>query len=145
MSKKNQEQSLAQRRAAHALSCIKRHEQRNQNRSEPDYGNYVSYVQSLPPTIVMNGLGQAMATLLSKANGNLEEPHGMLYANLQDWLCGNDAAAPYPNAPGGDTRLIEAIVGGTERQYLHAQAEALAYLIWLKKFANAYLQKGRDE
>lgn len=123
------QQSLAQRRAAHALACVEKHIGKN-------YGNYVSYVESLPATILMNGLGQAAATLLSKG----DEPHRLLYADLQSWLCGTDDAAPYPKA--GD--LMKAITGKPERDYLHAQAEALAWLIWLKKFANAYLKKGEN-
>lgn len=139
------QQSLAQRRAAHALKRIEAHRDRNKGNPKPDYGNYVSYTQSLPATILMNGLGQACATLLSKAEDDLEKPHGLLYGDLQDWLCGSDPAAPYRNVQGGDKRLIEAIVRGSEHQYLHAQAEALAYLVWLKKFANAYLQKGEND
>lgn len=124
-------QSVAQRRAAHALACVEKH-------IDKSYGNYANYVESLPATILMNGLGQAAATLLSKAEGRLTEPHGLLYADLQSWLCGDDAAAPYPNAP----NLMKAIVEREQRDYLYAQVEALAWLVWLKKFANAYLKKG---
>jgi len=126
-------QSLAQRRAKDALACVEKH-------TGQFYGKYVSYVEALPATILMNGLGQACATLLSKAEGKLTEPHGLLYADLQGWLCGHDAAAPYPKAP----NLMKAIVEKEQRDYLHAQAEALEYLVWLKKFANAYLESGND-
>lgn len=124
-------QSLAQRRAKHALDCVEKHVGKS-------YGNYVNYTESLPATILMNGLGQAAATLLSKAEGKLTQPHGLLYADLQSWLCGSDEAAPYPKKP----ELMKAIIEGDEKYYLRAQAEALAWLVWLKKFANAYLKKG---
>lgn len=124
-------QTLAQRRAAHALACVEKH-------TGNSYGNYVSYVESLPATILMNGLGQAAATLLSKADD--KEAHGLLYADLQSWLCGSDSAAPYPRAPD----LMKAITGNKQKDYLHAQAEALEYLVWLKKFANAYLEWRKD-
>ncbi len=133
-------QTLAQRRAAHALRCVEEHAQRNRNQNQPDYGNYVSYVETLPATILMNGLGQAAATLISKAEGDLRKPHGLLYADLQSWLCGTDEAAPYRGAG----NLMQAITCGNETAYLHAQAEALAWLVWLKKFANAYLKKGEN-
>lgn len=48
------QQSLAQRRAAHALKRIEAHRDRNKEKQKPDYGNYVSYTQSLPATILMN-------------------------------------------------------------------------------------------
>jgi CRISPR-associated protein Cmr5 len=124
-------QSLAQRRAAHALKCVEQH------LVSKSYGNYVSYVESLPATILMNGLGQAAATLLSKTKGNMREPHGLLYNDLKSWLCGNDKAVPYPNAP----CLMKAIIEKDQRDYLRAQSEALAWLVWLKKFANAYLKR----
>jgi CRISPR-associated protein Cmr5 len=125
-------QSLAQRRARHALERIKE----RINTGPKDYGNYVSYTQSLPATILMNGLGQACATLLAKS-----EHHRLLYEDLQSWLCGDDSAVPFRN--GGE--LMEAITQKDQRAYLHAQAEALAYLVWLKKFANAFLERGTSE
>jgi CRISPR-associated protein Cmr5 len=126
-------QTLAQRRAAHAFARIRTHE----TAGAGSYGNYVSYVEALPATILMNGLGQAAATLLSKAT----EAHSLLYSDLQEWLCSADTAVPYRNATGGNDRLMQAIIAKDERTYLHAQAEALAYLVWLKKFANAWLQR----
>lgn len=139
-------QSLAQRRAAHALQRIQTHEHRNQGAKKPDYGNYVSYVEALPATILMNGLGQAVATLLAKAEGNLKKPHGLLYADLQDWVCGSDPAAAFRNTlDKADDCLMRSICGEEQPAYLHAQTEALAYLVWLKKFAKAYLERGTDE
>jgi CRISPR-associated protein Cmr5 len=143
-------QSLAQRRAAHALSRIRLHEKAGAN----SYGNYVSYTESLPATILMNGLGQAAATLLSKAAREKKDgkeviketdPHYSLYRDIQDWLCGSDPAAPYSNAANVPDKLMQAITGQDEETYLRAQSEALAYLVWLKKFANAYLERGQPE
>jgi CRISPR-associated protein Cmr5 len=143
-------QTLAQRRAAHALVCVKEHARKGKE----SYGNYVSYVEALPATIVMNGLGQACATLLSKAGPdkndgklvNRKDPHFLLYADLQAWLCGGEPAAPYPHTlDKGDDCLMQGICGGNQRKYVHAQAEALAYLIWLKKLASAFLERGTEE
>lgn len=126
--------SLAQRRAAHALSKVNDHIGKK-------YGNYVSYVTALPATILMNGLGQACATLLSKAEGKLDKPHGLLYSDLNDWLC----SAGHAGILSGKSDLMAAITESDEKTYLHVQAEALAYLVWLKKFANAYLEPGKPE
>lgn len=133
------QQSLAQRRATHAFGCVKEHIGKS-------YGNYVNYVERLPATILMNGLGQACATLLSKAKKeddvkNRDSGHLLLYKDLERWLCGSDDAVPYR----GSSNLIEAIIHRDQESYLRAQAEALAYLVWLKKFANAYLQKGEND
>jgi CRISPR-associated protein Cmr5 len=132
-------QTLSQRRARRALDCIEAH--RAHKDGQKRYKNYVSYTESLPATILMNGLGQACATLLSKAAADLQNPHRLLYADLQSWLCGSDVAAPFHGKP----ELIEAIVGSKQKEYFAAQSEALAYLVWLKKFANAYLERGPNE
>lgn len=122
--------SLEQRRARHALHRIK------QRQNEDNQSDYLSYAKALPASIQQNGLGQALATLLAAAKGRQGDPHHLLYADVQDWLCGDDDDAPYRNA----RDLFAAITGNGQRHYLHAQDEAQAYLNWLKKFAAAYLQ-----
>lgn len=123
------EQTLAQRRAAHALKCIN-------DITEKEPGNYKSYVSGLPANILMNGLGQAAATL--RAGG--KEAHLKLYEHLSTWLCGADEDSPYMN---GD--LLKNITEHSEEKYLHAQAEAVAYLQWLKKFAVAFLNNDEGQ
>jgi CRISPR-associated protein Cmr5 len=120
-----QKQTLAQRRAAHALQCIN-------DIKDKEHGNYKSYVSGLPANILMSGLGQAAATLCA----GKKEGHRLLYAHLSDWLCGADEDSPYPK---GDN-LLENITKHDEDAYLHAQNEAMAYLEWLKKFATAFLK-----
>ncbi len=104
--------------------------------------NYVSYVKGLPPTILQNGLGQALATLLAASKGERRDDHYRLYAQLEEWLCRVNRYSPYH----GENNLMRAITGGTEEDYILAQGEALAYLHWLKKFATAYLsEKGQQQ
>ncbi len=133
-------QNLDQRRAAHALKVVKKHRNLNENGE----GGYLSYAKALPTTILQNGLGQAMATLLAAAKGKKMDPHALLYRDLQGWLCGGDEDAPYRN----EEDLLQAITHHDQQHYLRAQAESQQYLIWLKKFAAAYLsatRKGQDD
>lgn len=123
--------SLEQQRAAFALKVIVQLEQQT-----PEWqSSYVSYVKGLPATIVMCGLGQAAATLLSQAKGRKESAHYELFANLQEWLCQRHPMAPLL----ADVDLMNGITNSDRNSYLHAQAEALYFLGWLKKFAVAYL------
>lgn len=122
------EKSLELRRAEHSLQAVKALEGKQ-------IGHYVSYVRALPANILQNGLGQALAMLLAAAKGKQDEPHKQLYNHMQSWLCGKHDDAPYP----GEPKLIDAIAKGSEEQYLHAHAEALAYLNWLKKLTVAFL------
>lgn len=110
----------------------------NVSRKEDDgfKKRYRAYVERLGPAILTNGLGQAAAF----ENASSEEAHKELYRNLQSWLCRADSDI-YPAA----RDLLEAIVEGTEEQYLAAQAEAIAWLGWHKRFCNAYLPRSEGE
>lgn len=138
-------QTLAQRRAADALKKIKGVEKaREQDKNALE--KYDSYINSLPATIIMSGLGQAAATLLASAKLGKDKrsednkTYGLLYEHLSSWLC-HDAAGDAEEGPYPKGDLLENITSHEEHRYLHAQAEALAYLEWLKKFSNAYLKK----
>lgn len=124
-------QTIEQRRAKHALGRIEEAERQNVN--------YRSYVEALPAHVVMNGLGQAMATLNSKEKNS---PQKQLYRDVEAWLLGE-------HGPLRDraNSLAHAIAECTQTDYLHAQTEALAYLTWLKKFAKAAFPKSetRDD
>ncbi len=128
---------LDQRRAQHALNAVREAEQHYQGEQRK---KFVSYVESLPASIITNGLGQAMATLLAQAKGDNRDPHRRLYDIIENWLCRqDDQFAPYHGA----AALMNAIVEGERAMYLKAQVEALAYLEWLKRFTVAFL-KERD-
>lgn len=131
--------SLAQKRGNHALSKIE--EVLAGGRAER-YGNYRSYVNALPAAIITNGLGQALA--MEKAGGEKGKKyigHKFLYDHLDDWLRHGWQHSPYHN----DKDVLFGIVAKDEASYLAAQAEAMAYLDWLKKFANAMLARDKDE
>ena len=122
-----------QRRAADALARVK-------DLKDEDKALYRSYVDRIGPAIVMNGLGQALATELAAAGSNPtaghEKAHKRLYLNLQNWLC-NKSHGIYPGSPD----LLKAVMDNNESMYLRAQAEALAWLEWHKKFCRAELPK----
>lgn len=124
-------QTLAQRRAKDALEKI-------QALKKGSYGHYKSYVKSLLPSILEGGLGQAMATIRSRD----KKGYPQLYEHVESWLCGDDIDMPYRNYQHEDNALLHAIVNQNQEKYTQAQAEAIAYLEWLRKFANAFLEDG---
>lgn len=146
--------SAAQRRAAHALARIQELRDLpllNDPKKLP-YGNYVSFAESLPAFIVMCGLGQALAFEMSR--GRLTDPdhnkakqtqlgHHYLAQHVKAWLTGEDGweCGYYRNGQ----NILQAIFTGDESYYIAAQAEALLYLDWLKKFAVALLVKKEEE
>jgi CRISPR-associated protein Cmr5 len=129
--------TLEQHRAKHALKNIRDLERMGVS----EYGLYRSYVAGLPANIVQQSLGQACATLLAAAKGKPRDAHKILYDHLNTWLCGTHENAIYPNADD----LLSNVTVHDEDTYLLAQAEALGYLEWLKKFATAFLKSPNGE
>lgn len=122
-------QTMQQRRAAAALTAVTQH------RGQTYSGKLCSYLHALPAMIHMNGLGQAAAFIRGKAGGSDSKAaaHRAAYDLLSDWLC----AAGQPYSAHRD--LLDGITGDDMHRYRLAQAEAQAYLDWVKKFAAAYL------
>lgn len=128
------ENSLEQKRAANALKVV-------QDIEKADYdGKFRSYVERLPASIVINGLGQALASELAAAGRSEEgksdsKAHKRLFDEIELWLLKERKI--YSEKKG----LMNAIVNGSQEEYILAQSEALAYLEWLKKFSQAFLKK----
>lgn len=98
---------------------------------------YRSYVDSLCPTILTNGLGQALATELSAAGSapksDEERAHYEIYKALNDWLCRKSGGIFT-----GKEDILQAIMEGTEEDYILAQMEAISWIEWHKKFCRAF-------
>lgn len=111
-----------------------------------------------PPEIVRDtsrmGLdGLLLALLLATewaaarvGEGKSDKPgrkaHEQLGNDLARWLEAQKVYAAIDEKKPAES-LIEALMKGDQKKYLHAQAEALAWLLWLKKFCQAMLPKGK--
>lgn len=127
------DRTLEQRRAAFALKQLMKHAENG------DYGNYAGRIKNFPASVLSNGLGQALATLLAKSKN--DNGCKLLYADLQAWMCDeNDISSPYHGAQ----HLLEALTNNSQDQYVMAQVELLALAVWMKKFAQAYLDKKEE-
>ena len=113
-------QTIEQRRAQRALEWAERPSTDNEKRK--------SAAESFAPLILMSGLGQAAAFYKSKG-----EHHVDLYELLSDWL--RETGQPLSQGSGD---LLHRLVTADQGVYRAAQAEALAFLQWVKKFAKAY-------
>jgi len=92
---------------------------------------FISYASGFPAMIHMNGLGQAMA--FCKLKSKERESYGQLYQLVSDWLC--ETNQPYYGQ-------ADALTGITQLDMAHyqlAQAEALVFMSWVKKFSKAFL------
>lgn len=130
--------TLDQKRAANAWAVI---QDLLVSKPEDWKNGYAVNVTGLPASILANGLGQMAAMLLKTAGKNKQSVHYALYTHMQQWLCRDNAFAPYRR----QASLMEAIVNGNRQQYMKAQFEVLAWLSWLKKFAVAFLKRAEEQ
>lgn len=122
---------IDQRRAAFALTFV-----RGYPGDTAMVDKMSTHIQKTPIRILQNGLGQALAFLLSDGG----EPAHDLYDKLQEWLCGDrNESCPCRVYTTGPVDLIKRLVEGDRAAYLRAQEEALLLFNWIKKFSDAYL------
>jgi CRISPR-associated protein Cmr5 len=119
-------QTLQQLRAKKALESISNLQQ------HPDASQLVSRASELPFMIHANGLGQAAAFFKSKKD---KDGYGEMYRVLNKWMVRKGGIFA------GKQDLMVAITECDLHTYRVAQAEAMQYMDWVKKFAKAYLSK----
>lgn len=135
--------SLDQQRAAHALQCVD-----ELQRDPKTAAKYVGYVKAMPAAILANGLGEALATELAAK----DKVHDKLAEHVARWLLSSPGRPkgwdlPKENHSNDNEKtavarkLLNRIVGSDQRAYVWAQAEAIAYVGWLKKLAVAFLSE----
>lgn len=91
---------------------------------------YLSLVRSASADVLTNGLGQTLAFLKAKGKGE----HKALLEHLSRWVCPQMGWAQDDDLL---RKLTEPAAGSDV--YRWAMAETLAYLVWLKRFAEAEL------
>ncbi len=117
-------QTLDQRRAAHAWEKV---EGLDPGRGE----DYKRQAKHLPVRTLTSGLGHALAFLNAKSGGGTNHP---VVDDLSEWVLKRRNLPAQP----ADTRdLVEAITKGDAVFLQLATDEALAYLQWLTRFAEA--------
>lgn len=124
--------TLAQERAEEAWKAVEEvKKQAQREKSQEDYKKRcAALARRLPALIRSNGLGQTLAFLKSKDG----EEHTWIANSLSKWVksqLGIDSSKD----------LLGWIVNeADQRSYRYATQEALAYLLWLKRFAESELK-----
>jgi len=102
---------------------------------------YGSQARGLPAMIQTNGLGQTLAFLKAKSSKNEDNAYKALYGHLSYWGFGRltgdntDKTPSHSSCPTSD--LLEWLINSDSATYRRATTEALAYALWLRRFAEA--------
>ncbi len=129
------QQTIDQERAAWSWSAI----ETVNGKSEDFRRKYAGWVRSAPADVMTNGLGQTLAFMLAKGKGkDADSAPSLLYRHLSEWVC--------PKMGWGQASLLEKLIEPNSKSdvYRRATTEALAYLVWLKRFAEAVLPEVTD-
>ena len=122
------ELTIEQQRAQFALTSIQKLPIKLPPKEQIEF---ISYASGLPAMIHMNGLGQAMA--FCQLKGKDRPSYEALYQLVSEWLCKTNQ--PYM----GKDNVLAGITECDRHHYQLAQAETLALMSWVKKFAKAFL------
>ncbi len=138
--------TLDQLRAKHALAQVQT------VTGESWRSDYRSYVRGMPLTLRLNGLGQFIALQMAQSSGTKGAAHQAALAHILQWLGHGWGSSPYKRDA---TQADQAITPGqqflsklteqNEADMLRAQRELMAYLKWLKTFAEALLPAKETE
>ena len=124
-------QAEEQKRAAQAAQDV------DQIARKPDEklkNSYRDLARKTAANIQLSGLGQSLAFLRAKAGPEHKGEHWWLYQHVSKWVM---KQLKQPDSEGD--RLLEWIVTQDSSTYRRATIEALAYLGWLKRLAEALL------
>jgi CRISPR-associated protein Cmr5 len=127
--------TMEQQRAAFALAMVKQQmpAQGGSATSQKQAQEYRRVIQGLPAMVLTNGLGQALAFLISDPNSVAKQA---VVRDLTDAL--TTIRGLYTNQP-DELSLVERIVNGNREMLRQATDETLALLTWWVKFVRAFL------
>jgi CRISPR-associated protein Cmr5 len=131
MSAKSLQKTLEQQRAQQAWMCVQ------EVTSKPlDFKKkYGSLARKVPMLVLTNGLGQTLAFLKEKGKNDPADEHTVLFRHLSSWVLSQ--VDPSAAASNGD--LLRWVLQNDSAAYRRATMEALAFLTWLERFAEAEL------
>jgi CRISPR-associated protein Cmr5 len=122
--------TLDQRRADHAWNAVQAVVKKYAS-DKPKAKKFGGQARKLPMRLIASGLGQALAFLKAK------DYAPDLLTELGDWVLDKrpraESKAPKPK----DDALLLAVIKGSSDFLRRATDEALAYLQWLNRFAEA--------
>lgn len=102
--------------------------------------DYRSYSRKIPQMVLSNGLGQTLAFVKSKArDGNA---YDVLYSQIADYLKSNSTSRiKMPD----NAELVEWVISLDSYNYHYATEEILAFLNWLRRFAEGLIETTEGE
>ncbi len=144
---------LEKGRAEFAYKCaIKGKEIKDKIQINSDWyqdDKYKSYVSKLPSMILSNGLGQTLAFIYAKrkkdkdkirsgSENNPKNAYDLIYLQLTDYLKSENTIRV--RMPSTENDLVRWVINQETYEYRYITEEVLAFLKWLKRFAEGMIE-----
>jgi len=123
--------SLEQGRASFALTCAQ------SGAKHAQCAKYKSHVKKMPMMIKTNGLGSTIAFAFSKKNGS-DKTWDLLVTHVENWLVMKGHLVE-------NKSLHLEVVKVDSNDYRALTVEVLAFLNWLRRFAEGLIEKDDDD
>lgn len=91
-----------------------------------------NFLVGLPTMILINGLGQSMAVLLSKKDKDIKYKNSFIV--IKEWLIKEDGEFNIND----EINFLKKFTTLEPAKYINLQKEVLAMLLWLKRYARAF-------
>lgn len=106
---------------------------------------YKSYAKKLPMMIKTNGLGAALAFAFSKSKDKKGRvtSWGLIYNDVQSWL--NQDQKKFLLGNHVEKELANAVIELESPEYRAVTVEVLAFLNWLRRFAEGLIEGEAEE
>jgi len=132
MQNQSEIKKLERGRAEFAYRCVKDATKQIDGKKQEEYH---AYSRKIPTMIITNGLGQTLAFVKARAKtGNAYE---LLYNQMSDYL--KSESTTRIKMPSDRGELVEWVVSCNSSKYRFITQELLAFLNWLRKFAEGMI------
>jgi CRISPR-associated protein Cmr5 len=140
--------TLEQGRAKIAYDCAKegskiKFQDNEEKINDKAIKAYKSYTKQIPMMIKTNGLGAALAFV--KAKSKKEYAYHLIYQQITDWLKKEPIFITNEQWQNGSDDLVNVVISLNAREYSVVTGEVLAFLAWLKRFAEGLIEGESDE
>lgn len=105
--------------------------------------SYKAYSKKLPMMVKTSGLGASLAFALSKGKNDPSSPWGLLYQHIDTWLRKDHKKFLLGENP--DKDLSKAVIELKSAEYRAVAVEVLAFLNWLRRFAEGLIEGEAEE
>lgn len=126
-------------RADFAYHCVDEVKSMDKNKE------YKAYAKKLPMMIKINGLGAVLAFCKSKIRDERDKAgyaYKKLYEHITKWLKSDDKQLIILSA---NDDLVEKVISLDSNDYRAVTVEVLAFLSWLRRFAEGLIEGEIDE